>query len=305
MQKIKKTFKDIKALEKIQGAEAVAKAIIVALKGLALRIKAKDKKDFEAQIKKAADLLLSARPTEPLAQNAVKFLFFKINEANNVKEAKLLFKSAADEILRTIDKAKKEIVAIGRSLIRNGDNIFTHCHSTTVEEILITAKKTGKKFSVFNTETRPLFQGHITATNLIKAGIDATMVTDGSAGFLISQYSDRGLIMDKLIMGCDAILPDGTVINKIGSFVTAQAAHYEKDLVYIAGSLLKFHPKNWIELEKRPAKEIWDKAPAKLKIINFAFDVVPAEFIEGIICEAGIIKPSQVERKAKELYPWL
>ena len=75
MQQTRKTFKDIKALDKIQGAEAVAKAIINALKGLANRIKAKDKKDFENQLKKAADLLLSARPTEPLAQNAVSFYF--------------------------------------------------------------------------------------------------------------------------------------------------------------------------------------------------------------------------------------
>jgi ribose 1,5-bisphosphate isomerase len=304
MQKIRAVHQKIKELE-VQGASAVAKAILLALKDYSSRIDVKNKKAFLNQFKKASDLLLSARPTEPLSSNVVKFLFFELKGAKDATECVLIVKKAVSDILKILENSKEKISSFGIKLIANNDNIFTHCHSSYVEDILIKAKKSGKKFSVFNTETRPLLQGHITAKNLLKAGINVTMVTDASAGFLISRFSDRGLMMDKLIIGCDAILLDGSCVNKIGSFVTAQAAHNEKEKVYIAGSLLKFYSKNWIKIEKRPAKEIWSSAPRNLKIINFAFDVIPAEYIEGIICEAGIIKPIQVAKKAKEIYPWL
>jgi ribose 1,5-bisphosphate isomerase len=304
MQKIRLIHQKIEELE-VQGASAVAKAILLALKDYSSRINVKNKKTFLNQFKKASDLLLSARPTEPLSSNVVKFLFFELRKAKDATECTLTIRKSVNDILKTLEDSKKKISSFGVKLINNNDNIFTHCHSSAVEDILIKAKKSGKKFSVFNTETRPLFQGHITAKNLLKAGLNITMVTDASAGFLISRFSDRGLMMDKLIIGCDAILLDGSAVNKVGSFVTALAAHNEKEKVYIAGSLLKFHPKNWIKIEKRPAKEIWSSAPKNLKMINFAFDVIPAQYIEGIICEAGLIKPSQVAKKAKEIYPWL
>jgi len=61
-------------------------------------------------------------------------------------------------------------------LVKNRDVIFTHCHSTNVVNSLIYAKKKGKKFQVYNTETRPLFQGRKTANELKKAGIKVTML---------------------------------------------------------------------------------------------------------------------------------
>lgn len=304
MQKIRLLSQKIKKLE-IQGASAVARSIVLALKNYAAGIEAKDRKGFVKQFNKGIDVLLSVRPTEPLSFNLVKYVSLELKKAKDATECVFIVKRAVNNALKLLEESKKKISRHGMDLVKNNDHIFTHCHSSNVEDILIKAKKSGKKFIVFNTETRPLFQGHITAKNLLKAGINVTMVTDVSAGFFISRFSDRGMMMDKLIIGCDAILLDGSCVNKIGSFVTALAARNEKEKVYIAGSLLKFHSKNWIKIEKRPAKEIWSGAPKNLKMINLAFDIIPAEYIDGIICEAGIIKPSQAARKAKEIYPWL
>jgi len=65
-------------------------------------------------------------------------------------------------------------------LIKNGDVIFTHCHSTNVAKALIYAKKKGKRFEVYNTETRPLYQGRKTARQLRKAKIKVTMFIDSA-----------------------------------------------------------------------------------------------------------------------------
>jgi ribose 1,5-bisphosphate isomerase len=306
MKKIKKVYQKLKSL-KIQGATAVAKTIVSTIKENGLSLKSKNLFIWKRNLKKTAYYLLKARVTEPMAKNGVKFIFseLKLAKPKNVIQAKNYLEKAVNDFLILVDDAEKIIIPVGSSIIENKDNIFTHCHSSLVEQILVRAKKMGKKFNVFNTETRPLFQGRITAKNLLKAGIKTTMVTDSSAGFLISQYSGKKLMMDKIILGADAILEDGSIINKIGSYGIAAAAYYERVPVYIAASLLKFYPKSWIKIERRSPKEIWPNAPKKLKIINFAFDLVPAFWITGIICEAGIVKPNQIKKIVKKIYPWI
>jgi len=280
---IQKTKKDIQDLEKVQGASNVALVIISTLKKYSKEVN-NDKK----KIKKAADILLSARPTEPLAQNLVKYVL-KNND----------FDGAKDIIVNT----REEAAEYAAGLIKKNENVMTHCHSSTVIKALAKAKD--KKIKVFHTEARPLFQGRRTAKDLIRLGISATMVVDSSNGFLISKYSGENLMMDRVVLGCDAILEDGSIINKIGSYEMAATAYLEKVPVYIITPLLKYHPKDWIKIERRSAKEIWKQAPKELKIINFAFDKVPAKYITGIICEFGVIKPKNVKKTIKKHYPWL
>jgi len=304
--KLKRTFYKIKSL-KIQGATMVATAIIVALKDYSERIKTNNLRIWQNKLRQSAKYLLSARPTEPLAQNGVKFIFQKLNttKIKNTEEATNCLWKAVNEFLLLTESAARKILLQTQGIIKNKENIFTHCHSYLVEQPLLQAKKVGKRFQVFNTETRPLFQGHITAINLLRAKIPVTMVTDSSSAFLISHYSGKNLMMNKIFLGADAILKNGGVINKIGSFGIGLAAKSEKTPLYIITTLLKFWPRNWIKIEKRPAKEIWKEAPKGLKMINFAFDFIPAQYIKGIICEAGIIKPQEVEKIVKKIYPWI
>ena len=317
--KLKKVFHEIKSL-KIQGATMVASKIAVTLKDYGERIKTNNLRIWQNKLRQSADYLLSVRPTEPMAQNGVKFIFQELNglsryarsreagqKIKNVEEAKNCLWKAVNNFLILIENAARKILSQTQKIkiIENKENIFTHCHSYLVEQFLLQAKKTGKRFQVFNTETRPLFQGHITARNLLKAKIPVTMVADSASAFLISHYSGKNLMMDKVFLGADAVLKNGGVINKIGSFGISLAAHNERIPLYIITTLLKFHPKTWIKIERRSVKEIWQKAPKELEMINFAFDFIPAQYIKGIICEAGIIKPQEVETVVKKIYPWI
>lgn len=299
-----KAKKEIKNLN-VQGATAVAEAIISALKKYGQKLKKTRKADFQKKLQQAAKELLTARPTEPLSQNAWRFIRSRLSEAKSFKEAQKELQRSANRFLKLIKSTKKNISLSAEKIIKENENIFTHCHSSLVELTLKAAKHRGKSFKVFNTETRPLFQGHITARHLLKAKIPVTMVGDSSAGFLISKFSGQDLMMQKVIIGSDAILSNGSVINKIGSFGIGLAAFYERVPLYIIASLLKFTDYSWIKIEKRSPREIWSNPPKELKVINFAFDVVPAKFITGIVCEAGIIKPQEVKKKIKEIYPWL
>jgi len=263
--KFDKIVKDIKKI-KIQGATNIAKA---ALKAYML---------FPG--KKSKKILESARPTEPMLlcvlENADKESYKKIMDH---------FPQAQEKINKTVFK-----------LIKNEDIIFTHCHSTNVSKSLIHAHKKGKKFQVYNTETRPLYQGRKTARELRKAGIRVTMFIDSALAIAIEKENKKDKIYStKIFLGADALLTKG-IINKIGSKTIAEIAYFNKIPLYIIADSWKFTKKK-IPIEKRSLNEVWDKAPKNIKIMNPAFEFIPQKYISGIITEKGLMKYKSFVKK--------
>lgn len=301
--KINKVVTQIKDL-KIQGATNIVLAIISALDFYLDKSKAKNfkqlKKDFFLLTKK----LVNARPTEPYAQNLYIFLLKKVLFLNKEKFI-LSAQAALTEYKNFILNNEKNITVYGLQALKGKKNILTHCHSSTVVKIIENFYKKNKKIQVFTDETRPLFQGRTTAKKLSKFGVKVTQITDSASGFLISPYSGRDLMMDVIIVGADAIKPDGSIINKIGTYDIAASCYLNNIPFFVATSLLKFDFKNNITIEMRSDKEVWPDKPAQIKILNFAFDLVPAVFITGLITEVGIIKPDKVKKQVNKIYPWL
>jgi translation initiation factor 2B subunit (eIF-2B alpha/beta/delta family) len=266
--KFNKIIKDIKNV-KIQGAKNVAKYSLYAYNLIPTR--------------KSKEKLLSIRPTEPLLKNVLE----KISE------------QSYEKILRHFDEAQNEINKYVFKIIKNKEIIFTHCHSTTVINSLIYSKKQKKKFEIYNTETRPLFQGRKTANELRKAGINVTMFIDSAIGVALSKEQNTKKV-DKVFLGSDALLKKG-IINKIGSETVAQISKREKIPVYIIADSWKFS-KNPVKLEQRNWKEIWKntKKRVNLKIKNPAFEFVPKKLITGgIITEFGILKYDEFLKRVK------
>jgi len=247
-----KIVSDIKNI-KIQGARNIAKKALYAYS----LIPTKDSK------KK----LLSSRPTEPMMKNVLDMA----EKGKSLSEINNHFTEAQDKINKSVLK-----------LIKKGDVIFTHCHSTNVINALIYAKKKGKKFEVYNTETRPLFQGRKTAKELRRAGIKVTMFVDSALGVALSKEQGTKKA-DKVFLGADALLTKG-IINKIGSEVIAKIARSEKIPVYVIADSWKF-TKNKIPIEQRKLNEVWDMAPKNIKIKNPAFEFVRKKYITKVITE--------------------
>ncbi len=304
--KVKRLFREIRDL-KIQGATKIARAILGGMRDYGLRQGGKNVQEWQGRVEEVGNYLLSARPTEPLAQNGVRFVFdtLKHRSKENLTARRNSLIAVVDYFIALDKSACQSIRIFGQTVIADRKNILTHCHSSTVESILQKAKENKQDFKVFNTETRPLFQGRITAKNLLKHGISVTMMTDSAAPFFASSFSGDDYSMDLFIIGADAILKNGGAINKIGSFGISLAASQSNVPVYIAASLLKFCSHFGIKTEKREGKEVWADAPARLEIVNPAFDYIPAVQITGFITEAGVIKPFAVETKVKQIYPWM
>ena len=297
---------DIKDI-KIQGATNIAKSAFDILITESKNQTFDSSEEFLTFIESAMQMLISARPTEPMLFNGMDYIKSQIatckdNLCDSIQKTVI---ESATYYLNLIKETAERAILNGLGIINDGDNVLTHCHSTSAVKTLALHKVKGLKFKVFNTETRPLYQGRKTAKDLIEEWIDVTMVVDGVAPFLMDEESGTDLMMDCVIIGCDAIKLDGGVINKVWSYAVGLSALYANVPVYIAGNLLKVDVHDTIQIEQRHSHEVWEDAPDKVDFLNFAFDKIPPKFIRGIITEFGIIKPREIRSYIEKYYPWM
>jgi ribose 1,5-bisphosphate isomerase len=300
---VRVTAERIRKLE-VQGARNVAIAAIKALQKLAEQTKAQSKDAFLNELKEAQALLFSTRETEPLMRNAVRWVITQAEGSSVEKVGELgqMVALSASQFLKNLEASRERTAEIGAKRIRDGDVIFTHCHSSTVTRLLAIAKKDGKNFKVICTETRPAFQGRITAKEMVELGVETTFIVDSAARSFMGNVS-------LVLVGADAITSEGNVVNKIGTSTIAVLANEARKPFYVVSELLKFNPETLYggleKIEQRNPKEVWDQAPEKLIVRNPAFDVTPRKYIHGFICEEGVVVPQSIVEVMHRSYPWV
>ncbi len=284
----------IKNLE-IQGARNVAKSVVKFMIDYIKKTNENPKKIIEDMIKIGWELM-NVRPTEPMTRQMVKeILHLMIVDLNKYKNEDLdSFKKHVinDEMhyLNLFDKNMEIISEIGSNYLPEHARIITYCHSSTVVAILKKAFDKGKIDSVYTCETRPLFQGRITAKELVEYGIDTTLIVDGALGV----YTKH---VDLAIVGGDVVTSAGDLVNKIGTSTLAEIMFNRNKPFFSAVESYKYDIMSEygyrITIEQRAISEVWNSPPKGLKIKNPAFDVTPAKFINAYITEKGIVPPQQ------------
>lgn len=300
---VQSTAEKIKKLQ-IQGARNVAIAAVKVIQTLVKQTETNDKNQFFRELEETQKTLSASRETEPLMRNALRCIISKAQDkkTEELDALKQRVISAAEKFLNDLEESQERTAQIGSKRISNGSVVFTHCHSSTVTRLLAKAKSEGKNFRVICTETRPAFQGRITARELVDLGIETTFIVDSAARTFMKE-------VDIVIVGADAITSEGNVVNKIGTAGIAILAHEARKPFYIVSELLKFDSDTLVgeyeKIEQRNPVEVWSEAPKKLDVRNPAFDVTPNRYIHGLICEEGIISPQSVVEVMRHRYPWV
>ena len=312
------TYKDVaKAIKEmiIRGAPLIG---IVGAYGFAIGIK--QLIDEKKPLNEAKNILETLKNTRPTAVNlfwALDRMWKKFEKWKNEKSSEELVKALFKEANR-IDledyHANKAIGGYGQVLIPEKANILTHCNTGalatsgwgTALGVIRSAYEEGKDITVYVDETRPYLQGaRLTAWELAKEEIPHYLITDNSAGFLIS----KGLI-DVIIVGADRITANGDVANKIGTFTLSVLAKHYNIPFYVAAPTTTFdlttEEGKDIPIEVRDDKEVktcggCEIAPEETRALNYSFDITPANNISGIITEKGIINEINKERIVKFL----
>ncbi|MFA5106268.1 MAG: S-methyl-5-thioribose-1-phosphate isomerase [Candidatus Micrarchaeia archaeon] len=282
----------IKSL-KIQGARNVAIAAVRALAITAGESKARAPSRFYGELLEAAELLASTRPTEPMLRNSIRLVLAniekRIEKGQGVAQLKAAVKKEYSQYLSNVQMGIDAIAGYGAALVPKGGRVLVHCHSSSVVAILKKAYDTGRLDSVTCTETRPRYQGRITARELSEHGIDTTIVVDSAAAVFIPQ-------VDMVLVGADAVSATGDLVNKIGTRGIAQIAFDCGVPFYSAAEIYKFEPVTvWgrqIEIEERDTEEVVARLELpKAKVRNLAFDLTPAKYVKAFVTERGVVPP--------------
>src|SRR5437870_792729 len=296
----------------IRGAPAIG---VAAAMGIALGIrnsKVTGTQKLAAEFQKICELMAGTRPTAVnlfWAIERMKRAFAKAVEAgDSVDQIKDRLDREAQAIHDEDVASCRAMGAFGADVVPADARILTHCNAGalatagygTALGVIRGAIAAGKKVAVFADETRPFLQGaRLTAWELVRDGIQTTVITDNMSGALMRQGG-----VDLVVVGADRIAANGDTANKIGTYGVAVLAREHKIPFYVAAPLstidLDTPDGSTIPIEERNKKEVTHLAGSQLTpdgalIRNPAFDVTPHEFIAGIITERGIFRPPYIE----------
>jgi ribose 1,5-bisphosphate isomerase len=301
---LEQTVSDIKTM-KVRGALDIAIAAVKALESVCLE-DAADTAALLGKLRIAARRLKSSRPTAVSLPNAVNYVLYVADRSGDMPLDDFR-KTMSFEIQKFVgeqERALETIAEIGANVIESGDVILTHCNSDTVVHILTHAWKDAKKIEVICTESRPRYQGHLTAKALSSAGIPTTLIIDSAVHLMMKK-----LKVDKVMVGADTICANGDLINKIGTSQVALCAK-EQDVDFIAATeSIKFSPASVMgsvaEIEERDPSEVIARGKLRgVRVLNPAFDVTDAEYISMIVTEYGVIPPQAAYHLLKEKFGW-
>ncbi|AGA58761.1 MAG: S-methyl-5-thioribose-1-phosphate isomerase [Thermobacillus sp.] len=259
-------------------------------------------------VKRHAGYLATSRPT---AVNLFWALDRMTARAEALAASGAPAESCQEALVREAEAIHAEDIETNRligehalTLLADGMGVLTHCNAgglatakygTALAPFYLAAER-GIKLRVFADETRPVLQGaRLTAFELHQAGIDVTLICDNMAAAVM-----RAGWVQAVIVGTDRVAANGDVANKIGTYGVAVLAKAHGIPFYVACPLstidLNTPTGAEIPIEERPAEEITEgfgrrTAPRGVRVYNPAFDVTPAEYVDAIITERGIVRP--------------
>jgi len=300
----------------IRGAPAIG---VAAAYGIALGMrasKATGTQKFAAEFYKTCEMMAATRPT------AVN-LFWAIERMKRTFAAAAETGASVEQIKDRLDADAQAIHdedvascramgAFGAAIVPDDARILTHCNAGalatagygTALGVIRGAVEAGKHVTVLADETRPFLQGaRLTAWELVRDGIQTTVITDNMAGAIMRMGQ-----IDLVVVGADRIAANGDTANKIGTYSVAVLAREHKIPFYVAAPLstidLRTPDGTGIPIEERNAREVThlkgsQLTPTGALIRNPAFDVTPHHLIAGIITERGIFRAPYTESLAR------
>ena len=290
----------------IRGAPALGIAGVFASALAAKEYLGLKREDFRAKLKSAMQEIADVRPTA-------------VNLGWGIKKSLKLIDSIPgadnEEVFQTLKNLGQEIldedIVMCRTMGRHAAELLpdpcvaiTHCNAGglatggygTALGVFFAAQEMGKKIHVYADETRPLLQGaRLTTWELMRAGIEVTLITDNMAAHLMKTKK-----VDCCVTGADRIVANGDAANKIGTYGLAISAKHHGVPFYIAAPYSTLDADTpaggGIPIELRDPLEVTEgfgrrTAPEGVDVWSPAFDVTPFDLISAIITEKGVHRP--------------
>jgi len=291
----------------IRGAPAIGVAAAMGIAVGMTRSRATGTKQFTTEFQKTCELMAGTRPTAVnlfwAIERMKKAFAAAAHDGQSVDEIKRKLVAEARAIHDEDVQSCRTMGAHGATLVPSSARILTHCNAGalatagygTALGVIRAAAEQGKTIAVLADETRPFLQGaRLTAWELVRDGIDTTVITDNMAGAMMRLGE-----VDLVVVGADRIAANGDVANKIGTYSVAVLAKEHGIPFYVAAPLstvdLNTPDGSGIPIEERNEREVTHVGANRLtpegaRIRNPAFDVTPSQYVTAIITERGIAR---------------
>lgn len=293
----------------VRGAPAIG---ITAGFGVVLACQnARDQADWREQVVRDMETLRAARPTAVNLFWALDRMQAEVAASPNAEAAVTAAHAAAQQMLDADIEGNRRLGALGAELIEPGRDVLTHCNTGSLATggygtalgVIRAAWDAGRIQEVFADETRPWLQGsRLTAWELVHDGIPVQVLCEGAAASLL-----RSGRVGWVIVGADRIAANGDTANKIGTYGLAllARAHGVRFMVAAPVATIDFEMPDGdgIPIEQRGEEEVLalggqQVAAEGARGFNPAFDVTPAELIDAIVTERGVVEAPTRERLA-------
>ncbi|KAK0530609.1 translation initiation factor eIF-2B subunit alpha [Tilletia horrida] len=119
----------------------------------------------------------------------------------------------------TVPSCREKIIERALPFIREDAVILTHSYSRVVIGVLKTLAQSGRRVSVYVTESRPHGLGLRTYDELTAAGVPCTVILDSAVAYIISR-------VDLVLVGAEGIVESGGVLNALGTYQMALVAKH-------------------------------------------------------------------------------
>lgn len=230
-----------------------------------------------------AGKLMASRPAMVSISNCVNRFVLEVNKHSGAEGDLGLFKEfavmKAGEIIKSLEQARLKAAELAAGLIAENDSIMTCSYSSAVCQTFKSAWEKGKFFNVFALESRlvpgGVSYGEMVVAGLKDCGIPARLIPDATA-------EENVLRVNKVVVGADGILADGSLVNGFPTGKLAIIASANSIPVYSVCETYKFDLRGSFKMET-------------------GFEKISPELITGIITEKGAVKPQEVSGFIQEI----
>lgn len=271
--------------DKIHGASWLSRQALKVINLAVERSEATEPARLMGELKEVGKELGESKPSMASITNSVARFVYEVYRKSEVQEdmtlLKRLARSIGDELIRDSEEAFREVTEQGAGMVGMTDRLMTCSYSSTVCQALKIAGFGGKNFSVLVAESGfgGRAYGEVTASELRSYGIEAEIIPD-------SAIVDRMSKVDKVLVGADSLLADGSLVNGVPTYAIARAAKESQVPFYSLCETAKFDARSYL---------------GRSEELEDGFEKVSPHLIAGIITEQGMLKSNEVVNYIKEM----
>jgi translation initiation factor 2B subunit (eIF-2B alpha/beta/delta family) len=185
---------------------------------------------------------------------------------------------AAERTLAWAQDASERAVSHAVDALHGAKAILTHSRSSTVERVL---SRLAPPARVVVSESHPGLEGHDLARHLAENGAQVDIVTDAELALVVGE-------VDAVLVGADAILADGSVINKVGTHLLALAAREREIPFYVCAESFKLTGGTSFEPEEHDPNELEAPEIPGIRPLNYYFERTPAKLVSIYLSDVAI-----------------